>query len=153
MDVLLAAEVDSDEVVRNFNPAHPDGNYTLNMTVPAQRTIAALLCNLDLDHQEDMIRSIKMDGKVLEGNVKKLGWPAKYACSALHHRHFWPNHCVVQSMSSTVCLTGRHTLTYCSGQQLLRIASNVAHIPEALWPSVYVKNHCLCCTGCRWWEC
>lgn len=77
MTVLAAAEIDSDEVVRNFNPAHPDGNYTLKMTEPAQRTIAALLCNLDLDHQEDMIKNIRLDGKNLDGNVKKLGWPAK----------------------------------------------------------------------------
>ena len=77
--LLSAAEVDSDEVVRNFNPAHPDGSYTLNMNVPAQRTIAALLCNLDLDHQQDMIKNIRVDGKALDASVKKLGWPVKYA--------------------------------------------------------------------------
>ncbi len=61
-------------MVKKFNPAHPEGNYTLSMTVPAQRTIAALLCNLDLEHKEDII---KLDGKPIVSSVKKLKWPAK----------------------------------------------------------------------------
>ena len=78
----VAAE-DSDDVVKKFNPAHPEGSYTLSMTVPAQRTIAALLCSLDLDHKEDMIVNIRLDGTSLESNVKKLKWPAKYATNLL----------------------------------------------------------------------
>lgn len=64
-------------MVKTFNPAHPEGSYTLSMTVPAQRTIAALLCNLDLDHKEDIITNIRLDGRNLDGNIKKLNWPAK----------------------------------------------------------------------------
>ena len=73
----VAADGDSDDVVKTFNPAHPEGSYTLSMTVPAQRTIAALLCNLDLDHKEDIITNIRLDGRNLDGNIKKLNWPAK----------------------------------------------------------------------------
>ena len=72
-----AADGESDDVVKKFNPAHPEGNYTLSMTVPAQRTIAALLCNLDLEHKEDIIKNIKLDGKPIVSSVKKLKWPAK----------------------------------------------------------------------------
>lgn len=64
-------------MVKTFNPAHPEGSYTLSMAVAAQRTIAALLCNLDLDHKEDIITNIRLDGRNLEANVKKLNWPAK----------------------------------------------------------------------------
>jgi len=71
------ADGESDDVVKKFNPAHPEGNYTLSMTVPAQRTIAALLCNLDLEHKEDIIKNIKLDGKPIVSSVKKLKWPAK----------------------------------------------------------------------------
>ena len=73
----VTADGESDDVVKKFNPAHPEGNYTLSMTVAAQRTIAALLCNLDLEHRDDIIKNIKLDGKALDGNVKKLKWPAK----------------------------------------------------------------------------
>ena len=70
-------------MVKKFNPAHPEGSYTLSMTVPAQRTIAALLCSLDLDHKEDIIVNIRLDGTALESNVKKLKWPAKYVPNLL----------------------------------------------------------------------
>ncbi|KAL0041640.1 hypothetical protein WJX79_010316 [Trebouxia sp. C0005] len=74
---ISTADGESDDVVKKFNPAHPEGNYTLSMTVPAQRTIAALLCNLDLEHREDIIKNIKLDGKPIVSSVKKLKWPAK----------------------------------------------------------------------------
>ncbi|KAL0042382.1 hypothetical protein WJX77_010805 [Trebouxia sp. C0004] len=74
---ISTTDGESDDVVKKFNPAHPEGNYTLSMTVPAQRTIAALLCNLDLEHKEDIIKNIKMDGKPILSSVKKLKWPAK----------------------------------------------------------------------------
>lgn len=64
-------------MVKKFNPAHPEGSYTLSMAVPAQRTIAALLCNLDREHKEDIIKNIRLDGRNLDGNIKKLNWPAK----------------------------------------------------------------------------
>ena len=37
--MLSAADIDSDEVVRNFNPARPDGSCTLNMNVQSLQVL------------------------------------------------------------------------------------------------------------------
>ena len=77
-----AAEVDGEQapgsVVLTFNPAHPEGSHTLRMAVPAERSIAVLMCNLDQASNFDLIRNIRLDGKALGGTVKKLRWPTRW---------------------------------------------------------------------------
>ena len=69
-------------MVLTFNPAHPEGSHTLRLAVPAERSIAVLMCNLDQASTFDLIRNIRLDGKALGGTVKKLRWPTRWAGSA-----------------------------------------------------------------------
>ena len=77
-----AAEADGEQVpgsvVLTFNPAHPEGSHTLRLAVPAERSIAVLMCNLDQASTFDLIRNIRLDGKALGGTVKKLRWPTRW---------------------------------------------------------------------------
>lgn len=70
-------------MVLTFNPAHPEGSHTLRLAVPAERSIAVLMCNLDQASTLDLIRNIRLDGKALNGTVKKLRWPTKWVVVGL----------------------------------------------------------------------
>lgn len=63
----------------SFNPAYPEGMYTLNLGSPAERVIAAQLCRLDQNSTSDLARGILLAGKPAGGSVKRLKWPARCA--------------------------------------------------------------------------
>jgi hypothetical protein len=58
----------------DFNPASPDGSYTLDLSIAAERAVAVQLAELDRANSSgngpDMMRNISVDGK-----VGRLGHP------------------------------------------------------------------------------
>jgi hypothetical protein len=52
----------------DFNPASPDGSYSLDLSVAAERAVAVQLAELDRANNSangpDMMRNITLDGKV-----------------------------------------------------------------------------------------
>ncbi|KAK9817199.1 hypothetical protein WJX72_010972 [[Myrmecia] bisecta] len=75
------SENQGSSAVANFNPAHPEGSYTLDMGMPAERAIAVMLCNLDATSPGDLLKNIRVNGKPVSGGAKKLGWPEKLPVS------------------------------------------------------------------------
>ncbi len=47
-----------------FNPADPDGAYTLNLALPVERAVAAALADIDVAAGTDPMKNIKLDGRV-----------------------------------------------------------------------------------------
>ena len=78
--VCLAGDASAaTSVVYTFNPSHPDGTYTLRLSIPAERTIVNQLCRLDLANNTNAVRILKLDDKppAIQG-VKRLRWPERY---------------------------------------------------------------------------
>jgi hypothetical protein len=47
-----------------FNPASPDGSYSLDLAVAADRVVAVQLVELDRASDKDLLRGIMLEGKV-----------------------------------------------------------------------------------------
>lgn len=63
--VCAAAAVhDAAGSASDFNPASPDGSYTLDLSVAAERAVAVQLVELDRANATDLMKSITLDGKV-----------------------------------------------------------------------------------------
>ena len=70
----------------SFNPAYPEGMYSLNLGSPAERVIASQLCRLDQISATDLAKGILLAGKPTGGSVKRLKWPARCAVRAPAYR-------------------------------------------------------------------
>jgi hypothetical protein len=47
-----------------FNPANPDGSYSLDLAVAADRVVAVQLVELDRAAEKELLRGITVDSKV-----------------------------------------------------------------------------------------
>ena len=61
-----------------LDPADPDGRYSLDLSVAAERAVAASLAEADRAAPADLMRGVTLDGRALApGGAKAAGWPAR----------------------------------------------------------------------------
>lgn len=51
----------------DFNPASPDGHYSLTLGAAAERAVAVQLAELDQASPADLMKNITLDGRVSSG--------------------------------------------------------------------------------------
>ena len=80
-----AAVHDQGGSAAEFNPASPDGSYSLDLAVAADRVVAVQLVELDRASEKELLRGITLDGKVCAGAVRwhSAPWKALAACSVI----------------------------------------------------------------------
>jgi hypothetical protein len=61
----------------DFNPASPDGSYSLDLAVAADRVVAVQLVELDRASAKELLRGITLDGKVCAGGGRRHSTPWK----------------------------------------------------------------------------
>lgn len=64
MYAAAAAVRDRAGAAAEFNPASPDGSYSLDLAVAADRVVAVQLVDLDRASEKELLRGITLDGKV-----------------------------------------------------------------------------------------
>eukprot|EP00884_Botryococcus_braunii_P019925 jgi/Botrbrau1/6616/Bobra.104_2s0004.1 len=68
-------------VVRRFNPMHPEGKHRMELSSPAERSIAAYVMRLDQMGKGAKVSSIILDGKKLPGRPRD--WPRRLPTSGV----------------------------------------------------------------------
>ncbi len=83
-----AAARDAEGGAAEFNPASPDGSYTLHLSVAVERAVAVQLASIDRASGSDLMKNIRLDGKVggggpcqFEGAIVRYG-----ICTRTHLR-------------------------------------------------------------------
>lgn len=69
MSAAAAAVHEAGGGASEFNPAAPDGSYSLELAVAADRVVAVQLVELDRAAEKELLRGISVDGKEWVG-----GW-------------------------------------------------------------------------------
>lgn len=60
--------------VQDFNPACPNGQYSLNLATPAERSVALQLCQLDQQSAFNLMKNIKLNGTAVT-SATEANWP------------------------------------------------------------------------------